>query len=159
MHTLTRESQEVTVGSIVPAKLPPASSEILRADISHCGQLNSTISALLTPTKPGISVKSNVISAGFERIVSSGLAHMSPSSPVSVGMCPSNRTLETMSGQAIMPSPLRVGCGQCPTGEDPFTDCINELYCAGNTCARVDDKSEIWLIHYARRFCRTLATR
>ena len=71
MHTLTRESQEETVGWSNPAKLPPTSSVIARACISHCGQLNSTISTLLTPTKPDVPVKSNVITAGFERIVSS----------------------------------------------------------------------------------------
>ena len=71
MHTLTRESQEETVGLIVPARLSPACSVILRAFILHCGQLNSTISTLLTPTKSGVPVKSNVITAGFERSVSS----------------------------------------------------------------------------------------
>ncbi len=70
MHTLTRESQEVTVGLVVPAKPKLVRSVILSTAIPHSGQLNNTISTLLTPTKFGVPVKSNVIS-NLERVVSS----------------------------------------------------------------------------------------
>ena len=55
MHTLTRESQEVTVGLTV-AMIVPASdissaskSEMDRTEIPYCGQLNMTTSTLLIP--------------------------------------------------------------------------------------------------------------
>ena len=42
---------------------------------------------------------------------------MSPSSPVSVGMCPSNRTLEAGSLQVLF-----AYFEQFPVAEEPFTD-------------------------------------
>ena len=101
MHTLTRESQEVVVGEILVTKvlLPDIVVALKRlivlTDIPHFGQLNITTSTLSTPVKSSVSVKSKVISAvlAIEFIVSSSLAHMSPSSPLSVGTFSSNRTL------------------------------------------------------------------
>ena len=46
---------------------------------------------------------------------------MSPSSPVSVGMTPSNRTLEVGSVQVDVP-PSILTLEQCPVADDPFTD-------------------------------------
>ena len=63
--------------------------------ISHSGQLNITNSTLFT-TKFGVSVKSEMMSNLFAVCncnASRLLAHMSPSSPVSVGILPLNRTL------------------------------------------------------------------
>ena len=123
MHTLTRESQEVTAaGLIVPKLLPPTSSEILWTDIPHSGQLNNTISTLLTPVKLSVPEKFDVITAGLEGIVSSWLAHISASSPVSVGMFLSNRTLEVGSRQVDVLSSLFVVCEQLPLTNDPFTN-------------------------------------
>ena len=45
---------------------------------------------------------------------------MSPSSPVSVGMTPSNRTLEVGSVQVNVDSTLE----QCPVADDPLTDTV-----------------------------------
>ena len=131
MHTLTRESQEVTVGMTLPMKFTSVVSEISSTDILHCGQLNSTISTLLTPTKFGVSVKSKVIEIGVPRVVSSCLAHMSPSSPVSVGMFPSNTTLEAGSWQVTMPLPT-VTFEQSAVAEDPLIANIGlQLYHVG----------------------------
>ena len=127
MHTLTRESQEVTLGLANPAELPSA-SVIVCTEIPHCSQLNSTISTLLTTLKFGVSVKSKVIATPF--IVSSWLAHMLSSSPVSVGMMPSNRTLEVGSRQVCVHTSL---LEQCPVAEDPFTDIAWKLHCDGWT--------------------------
>ena len=46
---------------------------------------------------------------------------MLPSSPVSVGICPSYRTLEVGSVQVMVPLML-VTLEQCPVAEEPFTD-------------------------------------
>ena len=52
---------------------------------------------------------------------------MSPSSPVSVGMTPSNRTLEVGSVQVIDLAPLLLTFEQCPVADDPFTDIVTSL--------------------------------
>ena len=46
---------------------------------------------------------------------------MSPSSPVSVGMTPSNRTLEVGSLQ-VDDNPVLLTLEQCPVADDPLTD-------------------------------------
>ena len=46
---------------------------------------------------------------------------MSPSSPVSVGILPSSRTLEAGSLQIMLPA-IGTELEQCPAAEDPFTD-------------------------------------
>ena len=59
---------------------------------------------------------------------------MFPSSPVSVGMFPSNRTLEVGAVQVDVPSPLTVTFEQCAVAEDPFTDSVSAVgneNCAG----------------------------
>ena len=48
---------------------------------------------------------------------------MLPSSAVSVGMLPSNRTLVVGVVQVVLPS-LVLTLEQCPTADDPFTDTI-----------------------------------
>ena len=48
---------------------------------------------------------------------------MSPSSPVSVGMIPSKRTLEVGSVQVDM-TPVLVTLEQCPVADDPLTDTV-----------------------------------
>ena len=100
VHTLTSELQEVMVGLIAPAcvlMVPDIDVALqipmVRTAIPHSGQLNITNSTLFTPDLP---VKSEAISIPNGLCicnVSSGLAHMSPSSPVSVGILSSNRTL------------------------------------------------------------------
>ncbi len=52
---------------------------------------------------------------------------MFPSSPVSVGMFPSNRTLEAGAVHVLTFNPrinsvLKVALEQCPVGDDPFAD-------------------------------------
>ena len=60
---------------------------------------------------------------------------MSPSSPVSVGICPSYRTLEVGSVQVMVPL-LLVTLKQFPVAEEPFTDTPSvKLKLAGNICA------------------------
>ena len=49
---------------------------------------------------------------------------MSPSSPVSVGMKPSNRTLEVGSVQFDM-TPVLLTLEQCPVADDPLTDTVS----------------------------------
>ena len=50
---------------------------------------------------------------------------MSPSSPVSVGMTPSNRTLEVGSAQVdVVPASL-LTLEQCPISDDPLTDTVS----------------------------------
>ena len=49
---------------------------------------------------------------------------MSPSSPVSVGMTPSNRTLEEGSVQFEMP-PVLLTLEQFPVADDPLTDTVS----------------------------------
>ena len=46
---------------------------------------------------------------------------MSPSSPVSVEILPSSRTLEAGSLQIILPA-IWTELEQCPAADDPFTD-------------------------------------
>ena len=46
---------------------------------------------------------------------------MSPSSPVSVGILPSSRTLEADSLQTVLPA-IGTELEQCPAADDPFTD-------------------------------------
>ena len=125
MHTLTRESQEVVVGEILVTKvlLPDIVVALKRlivlTDIPHSGQLNITTSTLSTPVKSSVSVKSKVISAvlAIEFIVSSSLAHMSPSSPLSVGTFSSNRTLLVGVKQVCVGIKLE----HLPVLFDPFT--------------------------------------
>ena len=51
---------------------------------------------------------------------------MSPSSPVSVGMTPSNRTLEVGSVQVDIVPVLRIlTLEQCPVADDPLTDTVS----------------------------------
>ena len=55
--------------------------------------------------------------------VNSSLAHMSPSSPVSVGVLPSNRTLVVGVRQTTLsPSGVTEIREQTPFGSEPFTD-------------------------------------
>ena len=49
---------------------------------------------------------------------------MSLSSPVSVGITPSNRTLEVGSVQADV-APLLLTLEQCPVADDPFTEIVS----------------------------------
>ena len=49
---------------------------------------------------------------------------MSPSSPVSVGMMPSYRTLEVGSVQVDV-TPLLLTHEQCPVADDPLTDTVS----------------------------------
>ena len=49
------------------------------------------------------------------------LAQVFPSSPVSVGTFPSNRTLEVGEGQEDVASRFRVTPGQPPVADDPLT--------------------------------------
>ena len=99
-HTLTSESQEVWVGPTVPTNDLDSwrdvdgafQSPIAPTAIPHSGQLNITNSTLFT-TKFSVSVKSEMMSNLFAVCncnVSRLLAHMSPSSPVSVGILPQN---------------------------------------------------------------------
>ena len=48
---------------------------------------------------------------------------MSPSSPVSVGMTPSNRTLEVGSVQINL-GPVLLTFEHCPVADDPLTDIV-----------------------------------
>ena len=48
---------------------------------------------------------------------------MSPSSPVSVEVTPSNRTLEVGSVQIIL-TPEVLTLEQCPVADDPLTDIV-----------------------------------
>ena len=48
---------------------------------------------------------------------------MSPSSPVSVGMTPLNRTLEVGSVQ-VDKTPVLLTLEQCPVADDPLTDTV-----------------------------------
>ena len=51
---------------------------------------------------------------------------MSPSSPVSVGILPSNRTLEVGALHLVNPSlGAVVALGQFPVADDPFTDIVS----------------------------------
>ena len=49
---------------------------------------------------------------------------MSPSSPVSVGMTPSNRTLEMGFVQVDL-TPVLVTLEQCPVADDPLNDTVS----------------------------------
>ena len=49
---------------------------------------------------------------------------MSPSSPVSVGMTSSNRTLEVVFEQVDI-TPVLLTLEQCPVADDPFTDTVS----------------------------------
>ena len=69
MHILTRESQEVMVGTVnvVTNNLASDNNEavrsvIVRIAISYSWQLNITNSTLSTPVKSGVGVKSKMIS-------------------------------------------------------------------------------------------------
>ena len=60
---------------------------------------------------------------------------MLPSSPVSVGMCPSNRTLEVESVHRALEVLLGIEV-QFPVAEEPFTEVgVGMVYSAGNTLA------------------------
>ena len=53
---------------------------------------------------------------------------MSPSSPVSVGMLPSNRTLEFGVSHLDSPLPIPiVTLEQFPVADDPFTDTVSAV--------------------------------
>ena len=126
-HVFTRESQEVRAGlKTWKEELLPSLSIISPACMPHSGQLNITTSTLLGPTKSGISAIIYATSnddALLVRIkVSSWVAHMSPSRPVSVGMIPSKRTLEVGSVQ----SPTSMASEHCPASDDPLTDTAGE---------------------------------
>ena len=54
--------------------------------------------------------------------ISSSLAHISPSIPVSVGISPSIRTLDVGVAQEDVPLRFMVTSEQFPTGEDPFAE-------------------------------------
>ena len=67
-HNLTKESQEV-MGLIVASDVSSRSlSKIVCIPAPHSGQLNITTSTLFTPMKPGVSLKSKVMS-GIEEVV------------------------------------------------------------------------------------------
>ena len=51
---------------------------------------------------------------------------MSPSSPVSAGMLPSNRTLVVGCVQVVIPPPV-VTQEQFPVADDPFTDIVSAV--------------------------------
>ncbi len=110
-HTLTRESQELTVTALMIASAPDCRLK-LATEIPICSQLNNITSALATPAKFGVTVKPKIRDGKIESIVNSSLAHMSLSSPVSVGMSWSNRTLEAGSWQ-VKPT----GVEHFPTAE------------------------------------------
>lgn len=133
MQTLTRESHDVIVGLMAPANTPPTTRETLWSDISHCGQLNNTISTLLTPTNLDVPLKLTVILAMLDCIVSSCLAHKFPSSPVSVGMFPSNKTLDVGVVQIVW-RPYLEALKQFPVMDDPFTDLVSagKISCVGS---------------------------
>ena len=66
----------------------------------------------------------------------SWLAQVSPSSAVSVGMTPSNRTLEAGDEHIELPFRRRVTSEQCPVADDPFAACtpsVEKLKCDGIT--------------------------
>ena len=83
-------------------------------------------------------MKSKVISAllAVVFIVSSWLAHKSPSSPVSVETFPSNRTLLVGVVQVSF-SIERIKCEHLPLLDDPFTATksvsLGKKYCSGKT--------------------------
>ena len=53
---------------------------------------------------------------------------MSPSSPVSVGIMPSNRTLEVGTSHLVNPLLARVAIlEQFPVADDPFTDIVSAV--------------------------------
>jgi hypothetical protein len=122
-ETLTRESHELMLTGLPPIITPcGVVTRTFSISILHSGQWNITTSILFILTE---SRKLKVISVliKFLLSVNSWLAHimLAPSSPVSVGMLPSNRTLVVGSAQIVMP-PLVVTLAQCPVAEDPFTD-------------------------------------
>ena len=121
-HTLTRESQDVVLEmslvALINGVVVTYTKCILVTSVFHWGQLNST-----TSTIPVELIPQNRMCVLYAGIVSSWLAHMSPSSPVSVGMCPSSRTPEAGSWQINALSSLLVISEQFPVAEDPFTDC------------------------------------
>ena len=90
--------------------------------------MSSTLSTL---SELDVSVKSKVISLldGFAVCnMSSSLAHMFPSSPVSVGILASNRTLEVGALHLAIPAILRVVVlKQFPVADGPFTDTISAV--------------------------------
>ncbi len=100
---------------------------ILSAPIPHSGQLNIEISNLFTPARsPAIPNKLICTDDPVVYSVSSWLAHVFPSSPVSAGMFPSNKTLEVGClhvNCVILPPIISLSSTsvQCPTGDDPFT--------------------------------------
>jgi hypothetical protein len=95
--------------------------------IPHCGQLNITNSTL--PRYWPSVLKEIVVLVLITLIVSSWLAHMFPSSPVSVGILPSNRTLVVgVLHLDRVPSPMPVVTSEhCPTADDPFTDTVSAV--------------------------------
>ena len=60
---------------------------------------------------------------------------MSPSSPASVGILPSNSTLAVGSTHTSISPPISkaAASGQCPVAEDPFTDSPYIWVTLGNT--------------------------
>ena len=144
MHILIRDSQEVMLGAVnvLMADLASDIDEAVRSlivctDIPHSGQLNITNSTFTT-LKFTDAAKSKIISLLASFVVcnvSSWLAHVSPSSPVSVGILPSNRTLEV--GASHLDSwPRLVTLEQFPVADDPFTDIVSavgKIYLDGNT--------------------------
>ena len=128
MHTLTSESQDITVGSIAPRMSPlSVCSTMLETDIPHRSQLNNTTSTPLTAIKFKVLAKLMVSDVNvLERTVSSWLAHLFPFSPKSMGISPSNSTLEAGLRHTDV-VPLLVTLAQRPVAEDPFTDRVSAV--------------------------------
>ena len=128
MHALTRYSQD-TPTIVVPTRLPSLNTSMLFIPIPLKGQLNITASTTPIPVKDVkplllvAVVKLNVILAEDVDVlsVSSCPAHMSPSSPGSVGI-PSNKTL--LRG-ALHTLPESARLEQPPVIDDPFSEIIS----------------------------------
>jgi hypothetical protein len=103
---------------------------IVSTPTPHSGQLNITISTLVIAVVPKWKLRVVILDAA---VVSSSLAHMSPSSPLSEEMLPSKRTLEVGFRQLYW-LPVLDTLVQCPTVDDPFILLVlGEVNCAGNT--------------------------
>ena len=61
---------------------------------------------------------------------------MSPSSPVGVWICPSNRTLEVGCRQVVIVSSI-LTLEQFPVGDDPFTDVPVRIDCEMNVIGSI----------------------
>ena len=113
--TFTRESHSFSGLSLdgLSSDSADSMSVMVLVPIPQSGQLNSVTTRVSTFSQP---LKSRAIVESLSLLncsASKSLAHMLPSSPVSVGMCPSNRTLEAGSEQVVV-SPLKVPLEQPP---------------------------------------------